>query len=162
MTMIKRTSDSDVILTAGQVAEWEQRKSDLEGQITASQSELADIHRKLDAVAVLRGENESKPTRLVEISTIGKTDESMIEAIERIVNAVPEPMKKLRLKRRLIADGFDESRLGNYFYTTIKRLKDRNRIVVLDDGRVTAPRGARSSEHGNAGQPVEEKPGASV
>ncbi len=162
MTTENGTSDSAVILTTGQVAEWEQRKSDLEGQIAASQSELADIHRKLDAVAVLRGENESKPTRLVEISTIGKTDESMIDVIERIVNATPEPMKKLRLKRRLIADGFDESRLGNYFYTTIKRLKDRKRIVVLDDGRVTAPSGARSSEHGNAEQPRQEPLGASV
>ena len=86
----------------------------------------------------------------------------MIDAIERIVNATPEPMKKLRLKRRLIADGFDESRLGNYFYTTIKRLKDRKRIVVLDDGRVTASSSARSPEHGNAEHPSQETLGASM
>ena len=60
----------------------------------------------------------------------------MMAAVERLVLSAREPIAKAKLKDGLRREGFPEERLGNYFYTVIKRLKERRRISVRPDGSV--------------------------
>jgi len=72
--------------------------------------------------------------------TIGNLGMDLTKAIEQHAVASPEPITKADLKERLRLEGFAESRLQNFFYTVIARLKAKNRIQVLEDGRVWKPR----------------------
>jgi len=53
-----------------------------------------------------------------------------------LINESPKPLTKAELKAKLKAIGVPDERLGTYFYVAIKRLKDHERIKVLEDGRV--------------------------
>ena len=61
---------------------------------------------------------------------------NMMAAIARIANDSTKPLTKPELKGKLIEFGIKENRLGSYFYVAIDRLKEKERICVLDDGRV--------------------------
>lgn len=125
-----------VILTAEQVAQWKDRKAVLEGQISGIQYELATITRRLEAVAILSEPAPSEEAPSEDDESPSRPRELMTHAVERIVSQAGRPMSKASLKRALESDGFERSRLGNYFYTVISRLKNQERITVRSDGRV--------------------------
>lgn len=139
------------IVTVGQVAEWRKRKDKLDKVLSSTLQELADISTKLEAVAVLCGESPAS-SQTVETAQIDSSepDESMMAAVERIAQQTPKPLTKKQVKKQLKKAGFPESKLGNYFYTVIMRLKGRERIRVLADGRVTTPRPSTGNSNGNA------------
>lgn len=153
-------SEGVVLLTTTQVNEWRREKTKLEKKIATAQQQLMDINKRLDAVAILSPRNEAQLNEPVAAQqTRAEPETKMIDAVANIVSAASAPMTKAAIKEALDAVGFDPSRQGNYFYTVIKRLKDRNRIIVLADGRVCT---AQANEHGNAGLASGETPGASV
>jgi hypothetical protein len=61
--------------------------------------------------------------------------DNLTEAVERIANK-EGPLTKKALKEKLSKEGFPDDRLANYFYTTIHRLKAKNKIYVGEDGSV--------------------------
>ena len=134
-----------ILLTAQQVLEWRDKKAKLEREIADAETELVLVNRRLEAVSVIVGEhwpdNKSASSEDSEDTSGG----NMIAAIERVANFSPEPLTKAQTKDLLRQEGFQEERLGNYFYTCIKRLKDRRRIHVLPDGRITRIAGTASS-----------------
>ena len=139
------------LVTEGQVDGWLKRKDELEKALSSTHQELADINRKLEAVAVLRSESPAS-SQTVETAQIESSEpsESMMAAVERIAQQSPHPMTKKQVKRQLKKAGFPEISLGNYFYTVIMRLKGRERITVHGDGRVSGPRPSTENSNGNA------------
>ena len=145
-----------ILLTAEQVRGWREKKTRLEKEIADAEVELGVVSRRLEAVAVIVGkhwpDDEPASSEDDEETSVG----NMIAAIERIASSSREPQTKAQTKIALRLEGFQEERLGNYFYTCIKRLKDRRRILVLPDGRITGIAGTASSVlpalgSGNAG-----------
>ena len=135
---------TDIILTADQVERWKQRKDALQRTIADAQRELADINRRLDAVAILTGERveterPAEPERPAPETPAQEPEEAMVDAITRIAHESQNPVPRSVLKDRLRSAGYAESRLGNYFYTAVSRLKQRNRIKVLPNGSITRP-----------------------
>lgn len=141
-----------VLLTERQVAEWRKEQHKLEIAISSTRQRLAEINKMLEAVAVLSGgepalPNSAEPTQ----SEITDLSESMTHAVERIVRQALVPLTKAQLKKQLAEEGLSGERLGNYFYTVIARLKNRERIQVHSDGRVSAGAKASADSNGNAG-----------
>ena len=126
-----------ILLTAGQVREWREKRTRLEKEITDAEVELAVVNRQLEAVSVIVGKDWPDDEPASSEDGGDTSSGSMIAAIERIANSSREPLTKAQTKHLLRHEGFQEERLGNYFYTCIKRLKDRRQIHVLPDGRIT-------------------------
>ena len=130
---------SVVLLTEEQVSAWKKRKQGLETTIAEAQQELLTINRRLEAVAILTdGRPSDSPVPSAGHTNGSATTQSMTEAVEQIVGAVSEPMTKAALKEALLGRGFPQEKLGNYFYTVIMRLKQKRRINVGNDGKVSA------------------------
>jgi hypothetical protein len=115
------------------------------------ESEIADLQRKLGLVAqFLRMasayyQEEADADASEASEEISSTESpqqedidpsNMTAAIARIANDSAKPITKSELKAKLIESGIKENRLGSYFYVAIDRLKEKERICVLDDGRV--------------------------
>jgi hypothetical protein len=124
-----------------QIKQWEKDKTTLESEIAERQRKLNAISEKLKAVAILGAQapniepQKSPPNGKDDIKFESATS-NLAKAVERIAKASPTPISKADLKGKLIAEGFVDNRLGPYFYTVIARLKGKNRIQVLDDGRI--------------------------
>lgn len=91
--------------------------------------ELAVLEAQLQAVALLSGEPEPKPSN-------GQHHGTMLDAI---VELAGQGVKRKELKPRLQAMGFEGRSLGNYLYTAVKRLKAQKKIKVKPDGSLTTP-----------------------
>lgn len=128
-------ADSTITVTPSVIEEWEQRANDCEKQASKLQEEAKSYRARADAGRLLLG-----VVGEVEASSKGaggrSPDANMTAAIRRMANESPEPLTKKELKRRLLVDGYPESRLGSYFYTPIHRLKEMRQITVLEDGRI--------------------------
>ena len=128
---------SDVILTAAEVAKKREQAVKLKKEIAKKQAEAAEINAWLEAASVIMGGlpqgNEGEQE---EVFAVGSPPESMTEAVERLVRAAPKPLPKAVLKRLLQEEGFPPEKLDNYFYTVLKRLKDKQKIMVMKDGSV--------------------------
>ncbi len=145
-----------ILLTAGQVREWREKKTRLEKEIADAGVELTIVNRQLEAVSVIVGKHWPDDEHVSSEDGRDTSTGSMIAAIERIANSSGEPLTKAQTKDLLRQEGFQEERLGNYFYTCIKRLKDRRQIYILPDGRITRIGGTAASvlpalRGGNAG-----------
>jgi hypothetical protein len=79
------------------------------------EKEMRDIERQLRAVAILQGKDDAP-------SAPGET---MLAAIERIVNESPNGIRGKELRKKLQEGGHS---IGNYYYTAVQRLKSRKVI----------------------------------
>jgi hypothetical protein len=127
-----------------QIRQWERDKEALEQDIAERQAKLADISEKLKAVAVLRARLPEIPQQEDQHPVKGNGsaeagNPNLTAAIERIAITSSAPLTKRQLKERLRAEHFSEDRLGAYFYTVVMRLKEKQRIRVLEDGKVWRP-----------------------
>jgi len=130
-------SVGELILTPEQqkqISAWKMRKSELEKIVADAQQELLQITRWLEAIALVAPEGGQKSA--VQAREARVPAESMMDAIVRLVSAAPSPITKTRLRELLANEGFPKERLGNYFYTCIMRLKERQKIDVEPNGRV--------------------------
>jgi hypothetical protein len=126
-----------------QIKQWERDKDALEREIAERQAKLLDLAEKLKAVAVLRAQPSREETRAAATNGHAEPPESegssLTAAIEQIATTSPAPLTKKQLKQRLLEQHFPEDRMGPYFYTCLMRLKKKERIRVMDDGRVWKP-----------------------
>ncbi len=117
-------------------------KDRLEQDIDDAQRKLALINNFLRLAAAYS--DESKADTEAEVSEEKEeTEESesvdpsnMMDLIRRIANGSAKPITKTEMKTKLAAAGIQESRLGSYFYVAVDRLKKKDRITVLEDGRI--------------------------
>ena len=133
--------------TADQLALIEELKHDqmrFERDIAEAQRRFDEVSGQLKAAAVLFAmpsdvdhARPAQPQTLFQREADIQDDGSdLTAAVERIANNSPAPLSKKNMKQQLMRAGFPEKRLGNYFYTVIKRLKDTQRITILEDGRI--------------------------
>ena len=131
-------TDEGLHLSTEQLAQWKDRKTELESQIARIQQELATINRRLEAVAILSEPPDSEGMPVEDDMPLLQPRESMMYAVDRLVSQAGGLVSKRQIRRALANEGYPQSRLGSYFYTVIARLKERERIVVAPDGRVSA------------------------
>jgi hypothetical protein len=134
-------------ITPAMVSDAEQEKDRLEQVISDAQRKHGLILQFLRLAAAYSVSAEPQPEAkpkdgpAVETADTDAPEEidptNVMGALRRIANESPKPLQKKELKAALIAAGVDEERInGPYFYVAIARLKDKERISVLDDGRV--------------------------
>jgi hypothetical protein len=126
-------------LTSEVIAQWKREKDQLEREQAEIERKLTTVTEKIKAASILMGTLEDDAVEAFALAAPVEFDsgaEDMTAAVERIANEATSALSKSDLKSQLRSRGFPESRLGNYFYTVIKRLKDHDRISVLDDGRI--------------------------
>ena len=145
--------NEEILLTAQQVKEWREKKAQLEVQIADAEVDLAVLNQRLEAVSIITAEKRPDDNPALPKDGDDTSSDNMIAAIERIAKRSREPLTKAQTKDLLRQEGFKEESLGNYFYTCVKRLKDKQRIYVLPDGRITgtAFRALLAGASGNAG-----------
>lgn len=136
------------LVTLADVKGWQDEKAELEGRISAIQTEfegrisviqdsLADINKKLDAAAILSPEVASlkivtSPPQ-VRVSGGGNgalvEQETLIDAVVRLVAHSSSPMTAKQLRKALLNEGYENNQVGNYLYTVFGRLLKRGRIA---------------------------------
>lgn len=135
---------NDVILTSSEVAKKRRELEQLDRDLRAKQLERAKLNQWLEAATVIMGslpdpaadDGVEEPTNDEDVVSVGSPSESMMDAVVRITKEARKPLPKAELKEMLRDAGFEESRLGNYFYTVIKRLKDKEKINIRKDGSI--------------------------
>jgi len=118
-------------------------KDRLEHDIDEAQRKLALVNQFLRLAAAYSDESKAAGTEAEVSEEKEETEESesvdpsnMMDLIRRIANGSAKPITKTEMKAKLAAAGIQESRLGSYFYVAVDRLKKKDRITVLEDGRI--------------------------
>jgi hypothetical protein len=132
---------SDINISSATIREQEAKLSRLESELAVKQQEVAAVKRWLDAARVLS--SPFPPPRqingtllLEEPPPFSGPNKSMTLAIERIANNSPAPVSKDDLRRQLAELGYPQEQLKGYFYTALMRLRDKNRMTVMEDGSI--------------------------
>jgi hypothetical protein len=131
-------SDNRVLLTADHVREWQRQERLLSERIQKDQQQLADVRRKLEAVALLSpdfglGEPSFLPQATIIPPENSQNEErgALTEAVPRILRACGKPLRPVQMRDALTKEGFRKDQLGNYFYTVLLRLSRRGDIVKV-------------------------------
>ena len=117
------------------------KEAELERGIAEMQGQLDAIKEQRAAAAVLFSAQHTvqrpEASSLFPIEPKEADDgKDLTAAVERIANDAPAPLSKTHVRAQLRRAGFPDNRLGNYFYTVIKRLKESKRISVQPDGKI--------------------------
>ncbi|MEQ8281819.1 MAG: hypothetical protein RIC04_03530 [Parvibaculum sp.] len=124
------------------IEELKGKRSELQRKLAETQDLLSDVDKRLNAAAVLFSaphsalKPEAVPEQFEMRSEDAEDSTDLTAAVERLANKAPSPLTKSNLRAQLRSAGFPENRLGNYFYTVIKRLKESRRISVQADGKI--------------------------
>lgn len=124
------------------IEELKAKQLDLQHKLAETQNLLSDVEKRLNAAAVLFSVPHSAlkagtTPALFEMESEDVEDSTdLTAAVERLANKAPAPLTKSNLRAQLRSAGFPENRLGNYFYTVIKRLRESKRISVQSDGKI--------------------------
>jgi len=135
-------STTEFEITPEMVDDAEREKDRLEGVINDAQRKHGLIMNFLRVAAAYKIEPQPEkvgsPAEVQPPEPVEDIDPSnLMGALARIANESAKPLAKKELKAALIASGVDEARVsGPYFYVAIDRLKKKERLSVLDDGRV--------------------------
>jgi hypothetical protein len=130
------------VITPEMVEQAEHEKARLEHDIADAQRKLGLITNFLRLAAAYREDSEAEAVEKTEESDVAPVEgeevdpSNMMGMIAKIANESTRPLTKTELKAKLVEIGTDEGRLGSYFYVAVDRLKKKDRICVLDDGRV--------------------------
>ncbi len=138
------TYDMDrAVITFRQVRDWQDTKRDLEGKLTAVQKQLADINRKLDAVAILSDVLMAPgPAKAHGANGGAKADSgkpTVPEAIVQVLREQGEPLDTNRIKHELHELGYEQHQLKNYIYTALQRLVTKELIIRQGDYYLAQP-----------------------
>jgi hypothetical protein len=127
----------DLNLPPALIERYKREKARLQQDIAEAQRKLVAINQVLSAAQVLGEVESDEEAETEETEAKQAIDPSnVMGTMATIINEAPKALTKAELKAKLRSVGVSENRLGTYFYVAIKRLKDKNRIQVLEDGRV--------------------------
>jgi hypothetical protein len=135
-------ADASAFFTPEAIKRWEKEKDRLEGILAETQRKLGAVHSLLRAATILGpaaiSEEEPEDVQIAEETTPAEEPESsnMMGMIRQFANESVKPITKSEMKSKLVAAGIPDNRLGSYFYVAIDRLKKKDKITVLDDGRI--------------------------
>jgi hypothetical protein len=123
-----------VTFTAEDIELWRAERDRLLDLLRDTQSRLQAVNQLLSAAAVLSPSSlEEKP----EEASDELDPTNVMGTMVRVANAAEKPMTKADLKEALREAGVEPERIeGSYFYVALNRLKKKERITVLPDGRV--------------------------
>jgi len=129
-------TDDRIVVTAIDLASWRDEEKAAVERIQEEQKNLDKIRRKIQAAVVLYEElkTEEPSSRLVVVEPDEpefelEENESLIDAVLRVLQTSGKPMSPGEIKDVLANEGVGEDQLGNYFYTVLVRLKHRGNIV---------------------------------
>lgn len=150
-------SDGAVTITPDSIRERQRLKDEVDSVIERLQRESAGHKRWIDAAQIVLGMDGMDEDAVDPAPSEGGGSGTMMDAVVRIAIDHGKPISKADMRSELIQAGFPKERLGNYFYTVIARLKERQRIDVLANGDIIVGRNVVTvrdllSEQNNAGQ----------
>lgn len=126
--------ENDVLLTGSTVRQWEMEGEEIDRKITELLRRRDEITRKLDAVKLLIGDAKPAPVNVVMAAVGNRLDESMTDAVLRVIKEAGKPLEHHQIKERL----YEVPRLResiqknvNYYYTVIGRLIERKAIEKI-------------------------------
>ena len=135
-------------ITADQIASWQREADELEDRLLRLKAKihagtvlLADEAEVGAVIAAhpLAPKSASNVVPIRQKPGRPKADNdpnNLSAAIKRLANESPVPIKRPDLRARLIDAGFPKARVnGNYFYTALQKLVDRE-YISLNDGLV--------------------------
>jgi hypothetical protein len=146
--------EPEVLLTTHEIEGWERESVELAKRIADDQERLTQLRTKLKMAEFFRpkkldffeadkaADQVQVPLALahtVTSPTAAPADgegDNLVAAIEKIANSSLQPVSKKELKALLATQGFPAERLANYFYTAVHRLKSKDRITVMADGKI--------------------------
>lgn len=133
------TNAASVLLSAETLAEWDKNRKDAQDRADTALREVAYWDHQIEAAkklldGVAMGATQGAP--------FTKEDDGLATAIVTIVKQAGGEIASKELRSRLRARGVPNRKLDNYYYTVIARLKDKKRIEIGPDKRVTLLDGA--------------------
>jgi hypothetical protein len=126
-------ADTAITITPALIDELEQEAQAKERSAAKLVEEAKACRARAEAVRLLLGLSDAEKS--IEQESTAPTDD-MTKAMEHIANTADKPLTRVTMKSRLLTLGFDESRMGSYFYVCIARLKRKGRISVTPEGKI--------------------------
>ena len=126
----------DVVIKEEDIDKWRAEKAELEDSVKKLDAKLKAINRKLEALALLT-RNEKKAKSVTE-----KAAPLPADVIYSVLANAKKTLSPKQIREKVIETGFPKERWGQnfaYFYTTLKRLVDEDKIQKTDDGDYFVP-----------------------
>jgi hypothetical protein len=160
---------TEILLTSEDVRRWQDELRRLEQSQKETEIRIAELRRKLDGVALIAGATILGASAMSEDSADHMKDETLGEAVIRLLGTFHRPVFHQELKTKLHEIPRFREMLnrnnGAYYYTVIKRLsedreikkvaKKRIRLVHKDEAPSEGtPESAPISTAGNSQHPI--------
>jgi hypothetical protein len=122
-----------ILLTDTQITEWESERRSIEAKLEEKKRELQRLNYLLSAAYLFDpSKRKALPAR--------ETQETMSEAIVRILSTTPDPMPRNEIRKRLRQSGMKNPALdGGYFYTLLSQLVRKGDVCEMNDLYTAAP-----------------------
>lgn len=135
--------NNEILLTATKVDEWRRERDEIDLQIRELQQRRDEVGRKLEAVKILfPSADDSSTDADVELNGTVNDDESMVDAVYRILRESDKPLNHSEIKARLSESPKFKERLEsaqNYYYTLMNRIVKKEapeRVVKTQSGYI--------------------------
>lgn len=119
--------------TRKQVSEWQRLREVYAAEADKAFQKVAALDKALEAASAFFGtEGISAPKRPAEADE-GKAEATLVDAIDALLMAMPEPLSHKEIRKLLPKYGFSAERLKrspNYYYTALNRLMAREENPV--------------------------------
>lgn len=133
------SSDPRVLLSAETLDEWARNKKDAQDRADKALREVAYWDHQIEAARKLL---EGIASGAENGAPIPQDDDGLANTIITLCKQAGGVIASKELRARLRARGLPTRKLDNYYYTVIARLKDKKRIEVGPDKRITLLEGA--------------------
>lgn len=128
------SGNPQVLLSTDTLDEWARNKKDAQDRADKALREVAYWDHQIEAARKLL---EGIASGAENGAPIPQDDDGLAASIIAIVKQAGGVIATKDLRARLRARGLPTRKLDNYYYTVIARLKDKKRIEVGPDKRVT-------------------------
>lgn len=135
MSDMNRIVENEVLLTSNDVRRWQEELQKCEAAKAAAEIRIDEIRKKLDAVALLSGTRFLLPSS-AEGHQGDNSQETLGDAAKRLLanlggHAVFHQQLQTELRKIPRFQGMLDKNAGAYYYTMIKRLRERGQIKKI-------------------------------
>ena len=137
--MPENISFKDIAVSANKLKEWHRKRDELRKQMEKLQQDHMALNRMINAAMVLQDHVADSKNNLGEGSRLNKEPETPLpKAVKRVLGQAGRPLEPIQIRKALAKEGYSKQKLGNYFYTVLMRLKEKNDIEKQGLGYVLA------------------------
>jgi hypothetical protein len=140
-------SNTELTLTPTLIANWRDERERLRAEINDKLKHVQWLDERIKAAETLLPSmpQDSAPHFRISADTgtvragddAGTSADNMTAAIVEIVKTLGQArITHAALRQKLRSKGFPETRLGNYYYTAVHRLKEKGRITIDPSGAI--------------------------